>query len=113
MNSEDIGKLIWPIRNSLQSVLTHTFTHVCAGASVDTAGCVALPGVNYGAAAYFTSFIFARHCILIRTTSYYLKCLTVLGFFERTFHFFSEATLGESLRIHHSKILVMKTDLVD
>jgi hypothetical protein len=52
-----MGKLTRPIRNFLQSVLTHTFTHICADPSVDTARCVALPRVNYGAAAYFPSFI--------------------------------------------------------
>ena len=66
-----MGKLTRPIRNCLQSVLTHTFTHVCAGASVDTARCVALPRVNYGAAAYFTSFI----CTTLYSNTYNLRLI--------------------------------------
>jgi hypothetical protein len=45
-----------------------TFTHVCAGASADTARCVALPRVNYGAAAAYFLRSSARHYILILTT---------------------------------------------
>jgi hypothetical protein len=67
-----MGKLTRPIRNFLQSVLTHTFTHVCAGPSVDTARCVALPRVNYGAAAaYFTLFI----CTTLYSNTYNLRLI--------------------------------------